>query len=131
MKFIIDARPDLVPALVEALEEAGIPFDPKDDMVVTDEHYPMEYRMVPIAFGNEAQELTDRMNEYLKELEITPLLPQDTGELDLEQRQELLDMAVNEMSWSKNAVLEAIRIEDEESGWPWVMKSYPALFGKA
>ena len=55
MKFIIDARPDLVPALAEALDEAGIPFDPKDDMVVTDEHYPMEYRMVPIAFGNEAQ----------------------------------------------------------------------------
>ena len=131
MKFIIDARPDLVPALVEALEEAGIPFDPKDDMVVIDEHQPMDYRMSTIAFGNEVQDLADRMNAYLECLKVSPMLPEDTSDLDLEQRQELLDMAVNEMSWSKNAVLEAIRIEDEESGWPWVMKSYPALFGKA
>ena len=100
-------------------------------MVVTDEHQPMDYRMITIAFGSEAQDLTDRMNEYLEWQEASPMLPQDTSDLDLEQRHDLLKIAVNEMSWSKNTVLESDRTEDEESGWECIVRDHPALFRKA
>lgn len=129
MKFIINTPSEMVPALIEALGQAAIPFDPQDDMVVTDEHHPMEYRMVPIAFGNEAQELSERINEFLEGQEASPTLPRDTAGLDLEQRHDLLAIAVNEMCWSKNAVLESDRME-HEAGWAGIVNDYPALFRK-
>ena len=71
------------------------------------------------------------MNEYLKGLEVTHPAAPGHRRAGPGTTPRTPGHGRERVSWSKNAVLEAIRIEDEESGWPWVMKSYPALFGKA
>ena len=128
IEFIIKTTPDKVATLQAVLNNSGFDFDPIQNMVSIDRDYDGESSSIPINFGHELADLALGINEFLKENNLKPPVPQNTEQLTLVEAHNLLDLATRKFLWTGYRVLLAWWYDTQECTWDQIVRQYPLLF---
>ena len=124
MTFTIDIPPELVAAAVTALAEVGVDLQPQRDLINYDAEAPDRPR-----HGADLPHLVRSINELLAERRRTPLIPSFNDRWNLERRNQMLQLAVNEFIWDHYQI-DTVLWERRQQPWADVAADYPPVFAQ-
>ena len=121
-RFALKIPLDKAHEAARALKKIGIDFVPARDMQLLGytDSYNDELN------GEDAANVREKMNEYLSDNDIRPLVPK--GKLTLPQIYELLHLAQSNLSWKNFGCVTELYPEDQT--WQEIIGAHPALFPK-
>ena len=124
MTFAVDIPPELVAAAVTALAEVGVDLQPQRDLINYDAEAPDRPR-----HGADLPHLVRSINELLTERRRTPLIPSFNDRWNLERRNQMLQLAVNEFTWDHYQI-DTVLWERRQQPWADAAADYPLVFAQ-
>lgn len=112
MTYMLELPADKIAELTKAMHEAGIPFDPRDNLVEIG-HLPDDAIYLS---GAAAHNLVTDINEFINLNGWTPELPEYSTDWSPEQTWALLQFASEHMAWDGNSI-EALLPNDTQDEW--------------
>ena len=122
--FAIDIPPELVAAAVAVLAEVGVDLRPQRDLINYDAEAPDRPRR-----GADLPHLVRSINELLTGRRRTPLIPSFNDRWNLERRNQMLQLAVNEFTWDHYQI-DTVLWERRQQPWADVAADYPLVFAQ-
>ena len=127
-QYLFAAGPAQLPAIIDAMAEAGVDFNPRDNLIaVAEDNVAMPDQRV--RYGSAIPDLVASINEYLAASGETILVPDDHDEWDDIRAHQFLQMSVNEFLWSNGPNERGCHIPSLLD-WSSIVNMYPLVFGE-
>ncbi len=123
IRYTIDVPEQAIPELQALMKRHDAHFDSKRQITAINDIF-ME---ASTAMGHHVPDLVSSMNRHLKVLGLTPLVPTDHQDWDLNKTQEFLKFAVTNFKWQDNLVQEDWW-QDEYDSWEALVRDNPFIF---
>ena len=121
--FTIDVPAEEVGRLQDELAAMGVRFDPTRQVVVFNDAMLDQ----AVAMGHHLPGMLTGINEHLDEDGLTPRVPTNHEEWNIERRHAFLQFAVNNFNWEGETVSDGWW-KDEEMSWEKLAEEHPLVF---
>ena len=123
LTFTISALPGQVNLLFETLHQAGFDADPQKALTCRNDTA-AQYQT---AVGADAPDLVQEINKYLWENDCRPLVPENTGEWDLERLNQFLELAMQNFDWEDQRIANTWW-SAQSIRWHQIVRENPQVF---
>ena len=121
--FTIDVPAEGVDGLKPVLEATGVRFDPARQVVVFNDAMLDQ----AVAMGHHLPGMVEGLNQHLDEDGLTPRVPTDHHEWNIERRHAFLQLAIENFDWDENEV-GYDWWKDEGMSWEKLAEEHPMVF---
>ena len=127
LHYLVEIPPDRAPDLQQALRQIGTDLHLQRDMVALRVDAQDELQNA-FAQGKHIPETIDKINKYLSQQDLSPMVRQDHQNWTPDVTHAFLKMAVQELCWAPWDRIQYIFAGTSQTGWDNVVTQYPNLF---